>query len=132
MFFIIFSKKKQSIGCDRGVSNLVDAVDKVKQSAIGMRRLFMIEVMYETLLFVDRCFEIIRLICFLMCFFFTFNRFRGRECGYLSMMGAICTGAERVLLPEHTLSLTDLQRDVATMKERFSNERIATVDRTRW
>jgi 6-phosphofructokinase 1 len=58
-----------AVGCDRGLCNLVDAVDKVKQSAVGMRRMFVVEVM-------------------------------GRNCGYLTMLGALCSGSELALLPE--------------------------------
>lgn len=77
-----------SIGCDRGLTNLVDAVDKVKQSAVGMRRMFCVEVM-------------------------------GRFCGYLAMLGALCSGAEIALLPENPLRLADLQAALDVTHARF-------------
>jgi 6-phosphofructokinase 1 len=77
-----------SIGADRGLTNLVDAVDKVKQSAVGMRRMFCVEVM-------------------------------GRHCGYLALIGALCSGAEVALLPENPLRLGDLQQVLDLTHARF-------------
>jgi 6-phosphofructokinase 1 len=79
-----------AVGCDRGLCNLVDAVDKVKQSAVGMRRMFVVEVM-------------------------------GRHCGYLTMLGALCSGAELALLPERPLRLNDLQADLDIVHARFDD-----------
>jgi 6-phosphofructokinase 1 len=77
-----------SIGADRGLTNLVDAVDKVKQSAVGMRRMFCVEVM-------------------------------GRFCGYLALIGALCSGAEIALLPENSLRLAELQAVLDVTHARF-------------
>ncbi|MEI2766312.1 MAG: 6-phosphofructokinase [Dermatophilaceae bacterium] len=43
----------------------------------------------------------------------------GRYCGYLAMMAAIATGAERVYLHEDGITLHDLQADVERMKASF-------------
>ena len=43
----------------------------------------------------------------------------GRSCGYLPMMAAIATGAERVYLHEDGITLRDLQVDVERMKASF-------------
>jgi 6-phosphofructokinase 1 len=58
-----------SIGADTALNNIVDAVDKIKQSAGATRRCFIVEVM-------------------------------GHWCGYLALMSALATGAERFYLPE--------------------------------
>lgn len=44
----------------------------------------------------------------------------GRECGFLALMGAMASGAEKAYLPEIGISLADLNRDVEIMKESFS------------
>ncbi len=66
-----------SIGADTALNNIVEMVDKIKQSAVATRRCFVVEVM-------------------------------GRECGYLTLMGSIATGAERAYLPEEGITLHDL------------------------
>jgi 6-phosphofructokinase 1 len=43
----------------------------------------------------------------------------GRHCGYLALMSAIATGAERVYLPERGISLSALQEDVRRVVEEF-------------
>jgi 6-phosphofructokinase 1 len=77
-----------SIGADTALNNIVDIVDKIKQSAVATRRCFVVEVM-------------------------------GRKCGYLTLMSAIATGAERAYLPEEGVTLNDLMVDLTDMKERF-------------
>ena len=47
------------------------------------------------------------------------------------MLGALCTGAERVMLPEQRLTLADLERDVATTKVRFRRDANAPAEPTR-
>lgn len=44
----------------------------------------------------------------------------GRYCGYLALMSAIATGAERVYLHEEGIRLADLQQDVAELRESFA------------
>ncbi|NLI82275.1 MAG: 6-phosphofructokinase [Deltaproteobacteria bacterium] len=44
----------------------------------------------------------------------------GRECGFLALMGALASGAEKAYLPETGISLADLNRDVEIMKESFA------------
>ena len=79
-----------SVGADTALNNIVDAVDKIKQSAVASRRCFIIEVM-------------------------------GRYCGYLALMSALASGAERVYLNEEGVTLRDLQRDVDLLVEGFSH-----------
>ena len=45
----------------------------------------------------------------------------GRYCGYLALMSALATGAERVYLHEEGVSLRDLQRDVDRLSQGFSH-----------
>ncbi|MCG8346406.1 MAG: 6-phosphofructokinase, partial [Chloroflexales bacterium] len=43
----------------------------------------------------------------------------GRDCGYLSLMGGLASGAERVYLPEEGVTLDDLREDLAHMMASF-------------
>lgn len=43
----------------------------------------------------------------------------GRYCGYLALMSAIATGAERVYLHEEGITLKDLERDIDLLKQGF-------------
>ncbi|MCL4858604.1 MAG: 6-phosphofructokinase [Caldilineaceae bacterium] len=70
-----------SIGSDTALNVIMEAVDKIKQSAVASNRSFIIEVM-------------------------------GRYCGYLALMSALATGAERVYLNEEGVTLNDLVRDI--------------------
>ena len=79
-----------SVGADTALNNIMDAVDKIKQSAVASRRCFIIEVM-------------------------------GRYCGYLALMSALASGAERVYLNEEGVTLRDLQSDVELLVEGFSH-----------
>ncbi len=78
-----------SIGADSALNNIIDAVDKIKQSAVASRRAFVVEVM-------------------------------GRYCGYLALMSAMASGAERVYIHEEGVSLSDLVEDVAQLVTGFS------------
>lgn len=77
-----------SVGADTALNCIMDAVDKIKQSAVASRRVFVVEVM-------------------------------GRHCGYLALMSALATGAERVYLPEEGISLKDLRSDVKLLLSGF-------------
>ena len=44
----------------------------------------------------------------------------GRNCGYLALMSAIATGAERVYLPEEGITIAALERDLDTLREGFA------------
>ncbi len=77
-----------SIGADTALNNIVEAVDKIKQSAGATRRCFVVEVM-------------------------------GHWCGYLALMSALATGAERSYLPEEGITLKQLQEDVTMLKRGF-------------
>jgi 6-phosphofructokinase 1 len=43
----------------------------------------------------------------------------GRRCGYLALLAALATGAERVYTHEDGVTLADLQRDLERLKDRF-------------
>lgn len=45
----------------------------------------------------------------------------GRYCGYLALLSAIATGAERAYLHEEGVSLTDLQEDIDTLVKGFKS-----------
>lgn len=79
-----------SIGADTALNSIVEAVDKIKQSAVASNRCFIVEVM-------------------------------GRNCGYLALMSAMATGAERVYLPEEGITLNDLQADVHMLVDGFEH-----------
>jgi 6-phosphofructokinase 1 len=77
-----------SIGADTALNNIVEAVDKIKQSAVATQRCFVVEVM-------------------------------GHWCGYLALMGALGTGAERFYLPEEGITLKQLEADVDMLRRGF-------------
>lgn len=78
-----------SIGADTALNSIVEAVDKIKQSAVASRRVFVVEVM-------------------------------GGRCGYLALMSALASGAERVYLAEEGVTLADLVDDVRQLINGFS------------
>jgi len=54
----------------------------------------------------------------------------GQFCGYLALMGALATGAERVYLHEEGVRLSDLQNDVESLKVGFrSGKRLGLIIR---
>ncbi|MGD8457078.1 MAG: 6-phosphofructokinase [Anaerolineales bacterium] len=63
-----------SIGVDTALNTIIDAVDKLRDTASSHNRAFIVETM-------------------------------GRNCGYLALIGAVISGAEMVLLPEHKVEL---------------------------
>lgn len=70
-----------SVGVDTALNSVIEAMDKIKQSAVATNRVFVAEVM-------------------------------GHKCGYLALMSALATGAERVYLPEEGVTLSNLKDDV--------------------
>jgi 6-phosphofructokinase 1 len=89
-----------SVGADTALNSIVDAVDKIKQSAVASRRVFVVEVM-------------------------------GRRCGYLALMSALASGAERVYMHEEGVTLDNLRDDVAHLKEGFrSGKRLGVIIRS--
>jgi len=78
-----------SVGADTALNNIIEAVDKIKQSAVASRRAFVVEVM-------------------------------GHYCGYLALMSALATGAERVYLHEEGVTLHDLVEDVQKLRAGFA------------
>lgn len=85
-----------SIGADTALNNIVEAVDKIKQSAVASRRCFVVEVM-------------------------------GDYCGYLAQMSGLATGAERVYLPEESITLSDLQADLIALRAAFQHGKRLSV-----
>jgi 6-phosphofructokinase 1 len=80
----------RSIGSDTACNVVCEAVDRLKQSAVGSRnRVFVVEVM-------------------------------GRRCGYLAQTAGIGSGAEAVYTHEQGISLSDLMADVSALQEAFS------------
>jgi 6-phosphofructokinase 1 len=77
-----------SIGADSALNSIVWAVDRIKQSAVASKRVFVVEVM-------------------------------GHYCGYLALMGAMATGAERAYLHEEGVSLNDMAYDVERLDVGF-------------
>ncbi len=77
-----------SVGADTAINNIMEAVDKIKQSAGASRRVFFVEV-------------------------------HGGECGYLALMSAMATGAERVYINEEGVTLDDLRNDVHHLMDEF-------------
>lgn len=78
-----------SVGADTALNSIVSAVDKIKQSAVASKRVFVVEVM-------------------------------GGRCGYLALMSALASGAERVYLAEEGVTLADLVDDVRQLINGFS------------
>jgi 6-phosphofructokinase 1 len=76
------------IGADTALNNIVQAVDKIKETAVASQRVFVVEVM-------------------------------GRYCGYLALMSAMATGAERVYMREDGLTAQDLMNDVNNLVAGF-------------
>jgi 6-phosphofructokinase 1 len=79
-----------SIGSDTALNTIVEAVDKIKHSAVASRRVFVVEVM-------------------------------GRYCGYLTLLSAISTGAEKAYLHEEGVRLEDLRDDIHNLVEGFKS-----------
>lgn len=86
-----------SIGEDTAVNTIVDAADRLKQSAVSSRRrVFVLETM-------------------------------GGHCGYLTLASAIAGGAQHTYLPEHGLRLADISRDIDALKKRFEQCRSTSL-----
>ena len=82
-----------SVGCDTAVNAIVEAMDRLKLSAVGSRdRVFVVEVM-------------------------------GRRCGYLALTAGIGGGAELVYTHEEGIDLGRLSHDVARLNEAFDHGR---------
>ncbi|MCA9954626.1 MAG: 6-phosphofructokinase, partial [Anaerolineales bacterium] len=89
-----------SVGADSALNSIIDAVDKIKQSAVASKRVFVVEVM-------------------------------GERCGYLALMSALATGAERVYLHEEGMRLTDLAVDVELLVSGFKQgKRLGVIIRS--
>ncbi|ORZ35151.1 phosphofructokinase-domain-containing protein [Catenaria anguillulae PL171] len=81
-----------SLGSDTALNAIVDACDKLKQSASASRkRVFMVEV-------------------------------HGGNVGYLATMGGLAGGATDVYIPEEGINLARIQKDVDYLQRRYSAE----------
>ncbi len=88
-----------SIGADTALNSITGDVDKIKDSAVGTRRCFIVEVM-------------------------------GHDCGFLPLMAAVTTGAERAYLPEDGITLQDLLDDLESLGAGFrAGRRLGVVIR---
>ena len=76
------------IGSDTALNNIVQAVDKIANTAGATRRAFIVEVM-------------------------------GQYCGFLALMSALASGAEKAYLPELGITLAELTEDVDTLRKSF-------------
>jgi 6-phosphofructokinase 1 len=87
----------QSVGCDTALNTIVEAADRVKQSAVSSRgRVFIMEIM-------------------------------GAKCGYLTTVAALGAGAHVVYLPENGVTLRRLVTDIERLKERFKTCRTTSL-----
>ncbi|KAJ1960517.1 6-phosphofructokinase, alpha subunit, partial [Dispira parvispora] len=78
-----------SLGSDTSLNALVEACDRIKQSAsASRRRVFVVET-------------------------------QGGNCGYLAAVGGLITGAVASYIPERGVKLADIQRDVQHIRHRF-------------
>jgi len=82
-----------SVGCDTAVNAIIEAVDRLKLSAVGSRdRVFVVEVM-------------------------------GRRCGYLATQAGLGGGAELVYTHEQGLDLARLTADARRLNDAFDRGR---------
>ncbi|MEZ4516008.1 MAG: 6-phosphofructokinase [Chloroflexota bacterium] len=81
---------EMSVGADTALNSIIEAMDKIKQSAVASQRAFIVEVM-------------------------------GYYCGYLALMSALGSGAERVYLHEEGVTLKDLQEDIDEFVHSFAH-----------
>ncbi|KAJ1968710.1 6-phosphofructokinase, alpha subunit [Dimargaris xerosporica] len=81
-----------SLGSDTSLNALVEACDRIKQSAsASRRRVFVVET-------------------------------QGGNCGYLATVGGLITGAVAAYIPEEKLTLGILQEDIRHLRYRYSEE----------
>lgn len=81
-----------SIGSDTALNAIVEACDRIKQSAAASRsRVFVVEV-------------------------------QGGNCGYLAVLGGLATGATTVYIPEEGITLDMLSGDVRQLCRRYAAE----------
>ena len=85
-----------SIGADTALNTIVEAIDRIKQSAEASRRCYIIELM-------------------------------GGSCGYLSLLGGLASGAERIYLNEDGITLDGLRADISDMISRYRRGKQLTM-----
>jgi 6-phosphofructokinase 1 len=86
-----------SLGCDTALNCIVDACDTIKQSASSNRK---------------RVFVV---------------EVQGGNCGYLSVMGALASGASSCYIPEEGITLDALQKDINHLVKRYAYEETANI-----
>jgi len=86
-----------SLGCDTALNCIVDACDTIKQSASSNRK---------------RVFVV---------------EVQGGNCGYLSVMGALASGASSCYIPEEGITLDTLQKDINHLVKRYAYEESANI-----
>lgn len=79
-----------SIGSDTALNAITEACDRIKQSAASSRK---------------RVFVM---------------EVQGGRSGYLAALGGLAGGATRTYIPEETITLQDLQNDIALLRQRYS------------
>ncbi|EDQ92699.1 uncharacterized protein MONBRDRAFT_17406 [Monosiga brevicollis MX1] len=88
-----------SLGSDTALNTIVDAIDRLKQSALSSRkRLFIVET-------------------------------QGAYCGYLASMGALAGAADAAYLYEERLRIDDLIEDVDIFRRKFEEFHCAVIVR---
>ncbi|ORX37480.1 phosphofructokinase, partial [Anaeromyces robustus] len=85
------------LGCDTALNCIVDACDTIKQSASSNRK---------------RVFVV---------------EVQGGNCGYLSVMGALASGASSCYIPEEGITLDALQKDINHLVKRYAYEETANI-----
>ena len=89
-----------SVGTDTALNSIVEACDRVKQSAYSSsHRVFVVEVM-------------------------------GARCGFLASMAAVAAGAEKVYTHESGVSASDILADVEEFKARFAESTASDTPRS--
>ena len=85
-----------SIGVDTALNTILDAVDRLRDTATSHNRAFIIEVM-------------------------------GHDCGYLAVMGGILGGAEIVVTPENSITMSEIASSLEAAYVRGKSHAIAIL-----
>lgn len=89
-------RTQMAIGVDTAVNTVVEALNRVRDTAVAHERAFVIEVM-------------------------------GRKSGYIALAGGLAGGAEVILLPESSMTLADVVREVCEGVRRGKRHSIIVV-----
>ena len=118
-----------TIGYDTALNTIMDAVDKIRDTATSHERLFFIEVMGRDAGFlalnggnlnriVDTATSHERLF---------FIEVMGRDAGFLALNGAIATGAEAAIIPEISTEVDQLEELIKNGFRKSKNSSIVLV-----